>query len=205
MNTRSKRGATLVEILIAIGLLMVILAATSYLITACLRHYRHTDSSVQVQATALKAITLLERDLRETNAASFRIFTTPPGVVFASPRLPDKTIDFEDTSLLPLWQKWVCYYLEPVGTESNLVRKEEYFPVAAISDIPPVPTLAKDTAYFRDSVTDGGVVARGITRLDWTPGPPLEIVLACTDISHRGTSTEGEFLVEVSTSVAFRN
>lgn len=206
MSGRTKiAGVTLVELLIAAVLIGVILTATSSLIVACLKHYRDTDSSVTVHDTALRTITLLERELKETNTASFQIFGAPSGVVFASPRLPDSTIDYDDTSLQPLWQKWICYYLEPVGTEFNLVRKEEYFPVANITDTPPTPGPTVTTAYFQSSVSTGGVIARGVTALDWTPGPPVQILFGCTDISHRGTSSESEFLVEVSTSVSFRN
>lgn len=205
IRRRHKAGASLVELMIASVLIGIVLTATSRLIVACLQHSRDTESSVMAHNTALSSITLLERELKETNAASFAIFASPPGVVFASPRLPDNTIDYDDTNLQPFWQKWICYYLEPAGSEFNLVRKEEYFPVANITDTPPTPTAAENTAYFQGSVNTGGVIARGLTKLEWTPGPPLEIVLACTDISHRGTSTESEFLVEVSTSVSFRN
>lgn len=205
MTNRSRKGTTLIELMIASALILIVLSVSLSLIVSCLRYFRETDGAVAVHDTVLTAVTKLERDLKESNPGTFQIYTTPPGVVFASPRLPDNTIDFDDTSLQPLWQKRICYYLEAtdVAGEFNLVRKEEYLPVGDVSDTPPPPTV--DTAHFESSVSSGGVVARGVTRFDWVPGPPVEVTLACTDISNRGTSSEAEFLVEVNTSVSFRN
>ena len=203
MRFEKERGATLLELMIASALILIVLSVSLSLILSCVRYFRETDGAVQVHDTVLSAITKLERDLKESNPSSFQIYAAPQGVVFASPRLPDNTLDFDDTSLLPLWQKRVCYYLEPAGAEFNLVRKEEFLPPASVSDTPPPPTV--DTAYFQANVSTGGVVARGVTRFDWVAGPPVQVTLACTDISHRGADSEAEFLVEVSTSVSFRN
>ena len=203
--SKQVRGTSLVELLIAGVIIFLVLVSTTNLVIACLKFFRDTDGAVKAHDSALNSITLIERELRESSASSFQIYSAPDGVVFASPRLPDNTIAFDTTTFQPLWQKWVCFYLEPDGSEFRLIRKEEYFPVGSISDSPPAPDPAKNTAYFQSSVNTGGVVTRGISKIDWIPGPPLQIVLNSRDVSHAGTNSESEFEVEVSTSVSFRN
>lgn len=197
-----KRGLTLLEVTIAMGLIGLVLVASSQFVKASFGYMRDTDSSVQVHNTALAVITRMEREIRESTSASHLAFAAPsaPGIVFASPRRNDGLIEY-DTSLVPFWQQWVCYYLSPAVNDNNLVRRTESMtPTTIEPTIPPSLT----PAYFQ-SLGGGSVVARGISELEITSGTSVTISLTCVDISNRGTSTESEFTLEVSTDVSFRN
>jgi type II secretory pathway pseudopilin PulG len=202
MRIMGQRGATLIEMMVAAFLIFLILAAATQLLVSCFRHYREVDAAAQVHQLALTSMSRMQRDLRDGNKASFRVFSAPAGIVFASPRQSDGRIAFNPDTLQPIWQKLICYYLEPDGTRFLLIRKEE--PVASPSDTPPTIALGQDTAHFQ-TVSGGSVVARGVDTLTFTPGETLKVLLKVSDVTNEGSSSEALFSVEIETSVNFRN
>lgn len=196
------RGTTLVELIVACAVVGLVLAATLYLVTACYRYYVSNDAAVTLNDRVLSCSTRMHRELRDGNAGSCRLFTAPAGIVFASPRRADSSVAFDPDSLQPLWAKWICYYLEPQGTEFLLIRKEEYWPSTA--DTPPPVPDSRSTAYFQ-SLGGGSVLARGVKELTFEAGPPLSFELLCQEVGNPGTSSQSEFEMEVKTQVAFRN
>lgn len=63
------RGFTLVELLIAVSLLSVVLAATYYLLAFTYKSYRHTVSQYEAEQDARMAMISLEEDIRKAKEA----------------------------------------------------------------------------------------------------------------------------------------
>ena len=82
----TKRGVSLVELMVASAIIGLILISTGYLLKSSFRHYREIDSAAQVHQLAMTAMTRLDNDLKHGNKSSYRLFTSPIGIVFASPR-----------------------------------------------------------------------------------------------------------------------
>jgi hypothetical protein len=200
---RRSNGTTLIELIIASGLIFLILFSATNLLIACFRHYREVDTAAQVHQLAVTSMTRMERALRDGSKSSFQVFTSPPGIVFGSPRQSDGSLSFDPDSLQPLWPKLVCFYLEPDGTRFRIVKKEEYLGTA--SDRPPTIGASSNTAHFQSNVTGGALLARGVEELTFTGTDTLEIKLRVTDVSDEGASTEALFSVEVVTKINFRN
>lgn len=197
------QGASLVEVIVACGVVGLIMASAMALIIASYRRHLDGDTAATLNDRVLSTVTAMQRELKDGHRGSSRIFTSPVGIVFASARLPNQKIAFDEDNLQPIWQKWVCYYVEPAGPDLQLVRKEEA--LSAPGTTPPVVPTGKDTEYFRTSVSGGRVVARGVTELELVDGQPLTLGLTCREVAHRGTTTEREFLQEITTQVTFRN
>ena len=204
MKRRQARlGATLLELLIACGLIFLVLYAATNLLLSCFRHYREVDTAAQTQQLAITAMSKLERELRDGSKTSFQTFTGPDGIVFGSPRQSDGGLAFDPDSLQPIWPKLVCFYLEPTGTRFQLIRKEHF--LASPTDDPPTISTTNNTAFFQSSVGGGALIARGVESLTFNGTDTLDIALKVTEVSNEGASSEARFSVEVTTRVAFRN
>ena len=199
------RGVSLVELMVASVIMGLVLSSALTLMFACYRHFLDGDIAAEMNDMVLSATTTLRRELADGHRASSKIFNAPGqpyGIVFASARLDDQTIDFDDVNLQPIWQKWVCYYLQPDDHDFLLIRKEA--PLLSPTTTPPLVPADRDTSYFK--TLDGGrVVARGVVEFKLEDGHPLKLGLTCRQVGHRGTSTESEFLQEIATQVTFRN
>ena len=197
-----QNGVSLIEVLVGGALILGILSATVAILIACYRHHRESEAAIAVHETALKATTLLEREIKDSSKGCVESFNSPPGLVFATPRAGNGAMSLDPNSKRPVWQRLICYYLEPDGDEFRLIRKEEPIPTPT-HDVPQIGS-SQDTAHFA-TVAGGTVVARGVTEFTVTAGSSVAFRLACQEIVHRGTSTEGRFAVEVETKVTPRN
>lgn len=187
----------------ACGVVGLVMASALALIVASYRHHLDGDTAATLNDRVLSTVTAMQRELKDGHRGSSRIFTSPVGIVFASARLPNNKIAFDEDNLQPIWQKWVCYYLEQGQADLRLVRKEE--PLGAPGTTPPIVPTGKDTEYFRTSVDGGRVVAHGVTELELVDGQPLSLKLTCREVANRGSGSEREFLQEITTQVTFRN
>ncbi len=190
------------ELLIASALILAILGATVAVLLACYRHYRETEAAISVHERTLKALTLLERELKESTLASIGKIGSPTGIVFATARSSNGAVDFDPQSHRPIWRRRVAYILRPEGELYTLVRKEE--PLASPSHTPPLLDPSKNTAYFA-GLSGGAVVARGVKTFEVTVGSSLDVRMSCSETVHRGGSAEAEFAVDVATKLTPRN
>lgn len=204
MRKPRPRAASLIELLIAASLIFLVLLCATQLLVSCFRHYREVDSAAQVHQLAVASMMRMERSLRDGSRTSYQIFSSPPGIVFGSPRQSDGSLSFDPDSLQPLWPKVMCFYLEPEsGTRFRLIQKEEFLSPAV--DTPPSIDSSRSTAHFQSNVSGGSVLTRGVEELLFTESDTLEIKLRVTDVSNEGSSSESKFSVEVTTRIAFRN
>ena len=204
MRSRRHTAASLIELLIAAALIFLVLLCATQLLVSCFRHYREVDGAAQVHQLAVTSMMRMERALRDGSQASYQIFSSPPGIVFGSPRQGDGAFSFDPDSLQPLWPKVMCFYLEPeAGVRFRLVQKEEFLSTA--EDTPPSIDSSHSTAHFQSNVNGGSVLARGVEELSFTDTDTLTIKLRVTDVSHEGSSSESKFSVEITTQISFRN
>lgn len=197
------RGTSALEVIIACLLLGTVSTGAVSLMLASYRHYLDSDAAASLNDRVLQATTDLQRELKISRRSTTAIFAAPQGLVFASPRRNDHTIAFDPDNLQPVWQKWVCYYLEPDGQEHRLIRKEE--PLASPTTTPPTVPSSKSTNHFRSAVSGGRVVARGVATWEIKDGTPMTLKLGCKEVVHRGTSSAREFEFELTTQVALQN
>lgn len=196
------RGATLIEVLVGGALILGILSATVAILLACYRHHRETEAAVAVHESALKALTLLERELKDSSEKCVAEVGSPTGLVFATPMQANGTMTLDSTSKRPVWQRWIAYYLQPAGERFRLIRKEES--ISSPSDVLPTLEPSHNTAHFA-ALSGGSVIARSVKEFEVSVGSTVDIYLVCDEIVHKGTSTQAEFAVKVATKVTPRN
>lgn len=144
-TTRRQAGATLIEILTYMGLASMVMLAIYLIFVAGWRYFEIARSSVEVQQAVNTIGTRLTRDLMETHANTVQSYpnskytSVPVGIVFLSARKPvtggadDNAFQYDPNYGLPLWQKYVGYYLDtdpsnPNDTRSRALYVAEYIP-----------------------------------------------------------------------------
>lgn len=131
MFRKRGRGVTIIEMVVAMGVAMIILASAYILYRENRLLLEKPRAAFSVQDDLMAATRWLERDLSETNLLSVRAFPNaanpdePPGLSLLSPRRRyDEALVLSEYGGVR-WQKYVYYTLEPVdGITGNLVRVE---------------------------------------------------------------------------------
>lgn len=195
-----KSGVTLPELLLSSALIGFVLISIYALLTAGVRYYKNSLTWIELQQDSLLSLVQLTKELGESNRQTVRIYPDPAGLVFASPRASDGVYEI-DPSGLPLWQKFVCYYVTDVNGVPSLIRKELTLVAAGYAGPQVVPPVTfNSTAWFRDAKLPRKVVARNIDRLTVTGASPVAIELGVAK-EEMGKSFE----VEVQVKVFLRN
>ena len=130
-RNRGRRGVTLVEMAVATGVAMVILACAYLLYHQNRLLLEKPRASFNVQDDLMAATRWIERDLSETNLLTVRTYPNPtrkdepPGLSLESPRRTfDEALVMSEFGGVR-WQKYVYYTVEPVDAMTgNLVRYE---------------------------------------------------------------------------------
>lgn len=173
----------------------LVMLCTLYLLQYTDRFAQTTTATLDVHDEALKAISLLEQELRQSDRASLYPSTSPAGVSFASCTDSAGHLQIDAPSRSLLWCRIICYYLD---SQSNLVRKERDLspPQATV----PAPSSASSVATFASLSGAHRVVGRGITVLEITPTTTVKIKLKAIK-----RVFERDFAVTVETEVDLRN
>ncbi|MBI3925142.1 MAG: type II secretion system protein [Armatimonadetes bacterium] len=166
-NMRKSTGFTLVELLVTLALLGILLTGLYLTLLSALRYLSVAQAQQEVGQEALKAAVALRGEVQETRASTLRISSSPPGLVFLSPRKPDGSVEWDRWGRL-IWQKWICFYLE----DERLLRKEKSLAQPTVSDRPDPVTPALLAA---DESLTAEVIARGVAAFDVVPGRPPEL------------------------------
>jgi hypothetical protein len=154
---RFRRGATLIELLIASGALMVLLGLIYQMMVAAQRYKENCDSKVALQEEVMKALSSISRELVESNRYGVNADVANSGVIFSTPRGKDGRVLFDSTGRL-LWRKTVLYYFN--SAESKIMRKSVEISPAEV-DVPAPPTVLS----LRDNAgVDGHQVAKNIEK-----------------------------------------
>ncbi|MBI3927886.1 MAG: hypothetical protein HY319_20260 [Armatimonadetes bacterium] len=197
---RSRRGVTLLELLIASGLVLLVALSVLALFEAGVRYVRESEARLDIQRDALVAMALVTQELSESNPVAFRTDPDPPGVVFGSPRNLEGTLIVDSSGKL-IWQKFICYYLEDSGAERRLIRKERMLDPTVRVSFPPAPGAGLSTADFLVLPIPARTIAGGIESFAVTPSTQVDIELTAARRDWKGR----DFRVRLQSSVLMRN
>lgn len=172
LSRRTNQGTTFVELMIVLTLFSVLMYCVFLFVDRGITMYRESVDALEIRQQALVGLSHISDELRATSQASVLTASVPaPGLVFASLKDQDGAIAYDDsdpdeTRRRPLWQKFVCYYLEDQADESKvIIRKEE--PLATlVADPIPTPTSTspvRDPLFFSTATLEKRLIARRVS------------------------------------------
>ncbi|MBI3927587.1 MAG: prepilin-type N-terminal cleavage/methylation domain-containing protein [Armatimonadetes bacterium] len=153
-STHRRRGLTLIEVLIASGIMSMVLLATYSVLVLSMRYQRKQDDTVTIFQQAVIAGTKIQQSL--ANGAAGSVETDADGFAFVSALNPDALFEHDETTGLLKWQKFVCFYRE----NDVLKVKEKSF--APTTDLPATPSVA---TLIADPSATPRTVAENVTAL----------------------------------------
>lgn len=119
MRTRhNQAGATLIEVLTYMALASMVFLAIYGIFMAGRRYFEIARASIEVQQALNTVGFRLTRDLMETHAETVQSYpntkytSLPVGIVFLSARDDQNVFQYEPTYGMPMWQKYIGYYLD---------------------------------------------------------------------------------------------
>jgi type II secretory pathway pseudopilin PulG len=166
MANRKKRyrGFTLLELLIYTALLGFVLTGICGIFISSIQLFRITEIRTGLQQNALKATSNIFTDLAGSKDSTIYIENSPMnGIIFASSLKSDGTYEFDSSNGKIKWQKWICYYLQPVGNEKyELIKKE--IPIQTPTTDPGTCPYSTITQFAQANVQDmsSQVIARDV-------------------------------------------
>jgi len=164
----------LLEVLVAVVLLGLLLAGMYALLVASLRSWVFTANASELQQGTLTAASRLSWELAESNGGSFRVGTSPAGIVFASPRDSIGHVQYDATGSL-LWRSYVCYFVGTVQSIPCMLRSEE--PLGTPTAAPPSIPTTFTTAYFQ-SRPGSRIVGYRVSGFGVSGTNPLDVTLS---------------------------
>ena len=192
----AKRGASLVELLIASALFLMLSVALFQVMHTGSAFMRRSEASLDMQKELLLALTWIHKDMSESGARVFR--KDPEGMVFANPRNLEGQLQLDSVGRIT-WQRMVAYYVDDVAGVPCLIRKEREITATSTDPIlPPVTDLISDNSLHPR------VLARSVQTFEGadvaTATTPYAITVYCAkEVGGR------EFGTRAETSVFFRN
>ncbi len=177
MTHRRKRGISIVELLIGIGLFGLISTSLGILVRNGLEYLRMAEVKAELSRQSLYALSMVSRELAESNPDAIRQSSVgePPGLVFASPRSGSSGITYQNNRLQ--WKRWICLYWDQPN--NRLVRLVEEFssPTTFIPD--PFPAGSdRSTLNMSTSVAVARrMMARNVTNFSTTGTQQVTITL----------------------------
>lgn len=159
--TRSRRGMTLVEIVVAMGVLMVVMTASLSIFLPSLGRFQKVDMEYDSQRSALLAVERVAQDLKEGRMSGVN-YQPLPNFLLVIPSPRDGLGVYRTTAAdgTPDWQTWIVYWTVPDphdATARSLRRAVMPGPVAI--GTPFTPPAARMTAR------DGREVASGLSSI----------------------------------------
>jgi prepilin-type N-terminal cleavage/methylation domain-containing protein len=137
-----EKAFTMIELMVALGLMGFLLAGLYGLVTLGFRHAREAEVFETVHSEALVAVSKIRREIALTSFASVSdLSSSPDFVIFASPQkplgAPDHQVYSYDANGNLEWHKWVCFFRD--ASAGTVVRAEIPFtpPVNAPPTAPP--------------------------------------------------------------------
>lgn len=170
MRSSPRRAFTLIEALIACGLLGMVLVATYAALILSLRYQQKHEDQVDAFLEAFNAMNRIQTALAAGAAESLVYAPDDTGFVFISAQ-PAAGGPFEhDDEGRPKWQKAVAFYVEEAGENRFLRLKER--PLAPSSTLPATPSVDE----MRDDPALARVtLARNLAILRVVPGGDLTL------------------------------
>ncbi len=193
-----KRGTTLVELIIAMGVSAMLLTAVYAVLYYGLHYYRDSTAEMEVERNALLAVMRLSNEMAEGSRMSLAVFDSNdkyPGVIFGSPRDESGQVAYIDGVIQ--WQKFVAYYKAVRNGRFVLVRKEMLLP-KPVSEPPVVPVDLTPEVFEGRTDLPERIMARGIERFELVDTKPIQLTVEAVD-------NRADFSLELQTSLLMRN
>lgn len=175
----------------AAGIMLLVLLCTCQMLVSSMSFYAVERNATELQQGAMVPLSRLSRELAESDPYAVRSDTSPPGIVFASPRDDSGSFAFDTDSNL-LWQRYICYYVAVVNGTQVLVRKERK--LDAPRNTP--PPMVYSTAWF--GALNAPFVAAGwsVTAFSRSGFNPVQLTLT-TNQSALGRQDQMQFVTRV--------
>lgn len=187
-------------------LFVIVVGMVLTVFVECLQYYALTDDATTLTQSGQTAAMRIRDELEESDLYSIHIDTSPPGIVFATPRGPNG-FDFDPTTGALRWQRYVCYYVDTMRGVSTLVRKE--IPISAVpSSLPTSPPLIPSTRYsawFRAASLSPSWVCSGVTMIGLSDVPYSGLVSLQLQLGSAPLGSARANSLRIVTSVLPRN
>lgn len=200
MNKR--RGATLIEMLLVMGIASVIMVSVGYLIRTGVDYYFYSTTQLEVQRNSLLSLNILTQEL--TGSTYESVYTDNnlpnPGFVFAVSETPGGGVQRAPDGNLE-WTRMKAYYVDEIDGTKMLLRKTVDLATPYSSNPPDTVGLGYDIAYFRGLSDPGRIMARHISKVE------TEELTDALRITMTSEINEGRNWLEmdVSTTIVPRN
>ena len=132
MRSRRKLGMSLIELMVALGILSIIATGMFQVFQEGLRLFRTNQAATDAQSAAIKTLAKMNTELINANPDLVEVYSAPSGVVFASPLIENGNAQFHPVTGAVYWQKYVCYFHVP--DLSDPIKGKLYRSEAPISD-----------------------------------------------------------------------
>lgn len=164
-----KRAFTLHEMLVYIAVLAVFTTALYAVFNLTARHFRLSEAKSDSLQSGLKAVSYINRALTAGANTTLRVQSSPPALMFLSAEPPGQTSFAVSNTGELLWQKWVCFFLDP--TNKRLLASQQV--ITATPTIPAAPSfstmlamparvVARDIGAFNLQLVDTRTVSYSI-------------------------------------------
>ena len=165
------KAFTIVELMVALGLMSFLLAGLYGLVTLGFRHAREAEVFETVHSEALIIVSKIRREVALTSFASVSDLSSAPDyVIFASPQkplgAPDHQVYSYDANGNLEWHKWVCFFRD--GGAKTVVRAEIPF-TPSVNAPPTTPPPIGDFVALTDP-TAHRIIGRNCSSLRFEPG-----------------------------------
>lgn len=202
---RTRQGTTLVELMIASGLLLIVLTLVTFLIRASSRQFLVMDASLDLQRESVLAANWLTREMAESNENSIHYFPPASGteaIVIGSPRTFTGGMQYTNGGAL-VWQKKVCFYLSASNNGRALLERIEKPLTPYKTTYPPSINPSTDTvANFQANTTfPKRLIAKDVDRIELDVNVrPVQLTLELSSTKHGKP-----FRATIQSKVHFRN
>jgi prepilin-type N-terminal cleavage/methylation domain-containing protein len=188
-----RRGITLIEVLVSIGLLSIFMTICTLMFTSSSRRLQVTCLENNVQSSCCMGIDRLCRDIEETEKSHIVAQNTPDGkkyLFFSSTR--DELGRYRKTTGgTPQWYSWIVYYLYPyTGPEARIYKGKalSYLARKQVYSLPldPVPSLSIFVLPADTEKSRSWIVAHGVLDFESIIAPHSVSVRLRTAGTYRG-------------------
>jgi len=153
-----RRGFTLSELLVYIGVLSVFTTALYSVVVLSVRHCRISETRSDTMQTNLKAVMRVNKELVAGADGTLQVQTSPPAMMFLSAQPPSTTTFAVNTGGELLWQKWICIRYDAANRKI----------LSTVKAVTPTPTPPTAPTFAVMAALPTQVLAREITSFSLT-------------------------------------
>lgn len=150
MTYPSKKGTTLVELLIYSVLLILILGAIYASYGIARDYYSAAQIETQAQQAALDASLSVSQELNQACGKALISSDAPSALLFLSAKTDSGLFEHDTATGDLLWQRWVCIFLDTQSNQLLCVEEKLTPPTATPPEtVPSVESMIQNTALPR--------------------------------------------------------